>query len=150
MPRSILLLMIAGITCSRAPQVTPQAIAGCYVVGWPRGIPQLAAPFPDTLRLDLARTTDPRATIAAGIPRRRVEVIDSSGEPFRAFLFWWQVERDSITVVKSDGYSGGAVRMAIRDNAVSGAGYAFSDVVVENGPPAPMFPVIGQRIACPN
>jgi hypothetical protein len=139
--------MIASTACTHAPRVTPQAIAGCYVVGWPRGIPQLAAPFPDTLRLDSARATDPRVTATGSILRRRVQVLDSS-ERFRASAFWWEVDGDSITVVKSDGYSGGVVRLSIRDNDVSGAGYAFSDVVIENAPAVPTFPVVGRRIAC--
>ena len=116
------------------------------MLGWPGGIPQLAAPFPDTIRLESAELVDPWTTVNRHVLGRRVEVVGDT-QRFHG-VFWWNVENDSITIVKSDGYSGEVVRLVRKGDGVSGLGHAFSDVVVENAPPAPTYPVVGQRIEC--
>lgn len=127
-------------------EVTPAAVAGCYVVRRDGGA---FGGWRDVVRLDTARV-DARFARGLGLTdvfQLRVEGRDGDESPLVSDA-WHTAAPDSLVLRRIVGFWGESIRLRLAGDSFAGTWTAGDDVVEADEVP-PRVPVSLRRVACP-
>jgi hypothetical protein len=156
--RCTLLMLTTGVgtatSLSSQAALVPEAVAGCYRLTDGAHMTPLASPFfGSVIRLDTQVTRRFRERIHGDSGRYPMVTLARRS---RALTFdtlmnvatWSLRRRDSLKLVRSDGFTGESVTLSPDSAGFHGQMWYFTDVIDPNRPPRKRAVVL-RRVACP-